>query len=193
VRRCGHRWSALREAIRAGALRAGVRLPSSRVLAQSLGVSRGVVRDAYAQLEAQGFLVVRPRTAPLVASLPEPTAAATRPEQRRPAPRHDLTPTTPDVALFPLNPWLATAQKAVRQASLAVLDYGRPRGHTGLCAALADHLGRTRGVIADPEQIFVIQGTAQAVDLLLRVLGARGAARVAVEDPSHQRSAHAKA
>jgi GntR family transcriptional regulator / MocR family aminotransferase len=175
----------LREAIRAGALRAGVRLPSSRLLAQSLGVSRGVVRDAYGQLDAQGFLVTRPRAAPVVASLPEPPARLRKPESIVSPPRYDLTPTTPDVALFPLNRWLATAQQAARQASLALLDYGDSRGDQGLRQALADHLSRTRGVIADPDQIVVVQGTAQAVDLVLRVLLARRASRVAVEDPSH--------
>ena len=58
----------LRDAILAGALREGVRLPASRVLARQLDVSRGVVSDAYAQLEAQGFLVTGARSAPMVAS-----------------------------------------------------------------------------------------------------------------------------
>jgi GntR family transcriptional regulator/MocR family aminotransferase len=43
--------------------------------------------------------------------------------------------------------------------------------------ALADHLGRTRGVIAEPEQIIVVQGTAQGVWLLLQLLSERGASR----------------
>jgi GntR family transcriptional regulator / MocR family aminotransferase len=175
----------LREAIRAGALRAGVRLPSSRVLAESLGVSRGVVRDAYGQLVAQGFLVTRPRTAPVVAAIPRPITPQREPESAAPVARYDLTPTTPDVTLFPLNRWLSTATQAARRASLASLDYAESRGEQALRAALADHLGRTRGVIAEPEQIIIVQGTAQAFDLLLRVLRRRGAARVAVEDPSH--------
>lgn len=175
----------LREAIRAGALRAGVRLPSSRVLAESMGVSRGVVRDAYGQLEAQGFLVTRPRAAPVVAAIPRPTAPRLEAEPAAPVPRYDLTPTSPDVTLFPLNRWLSTATQAARRASLAMLDYGEALGEGTLRAALADHLGRTRGVIAEPEQIIVVQGTAQAFDLLLRVLRRRGVARVAAEDPSH--------
>jgi GntR family transcriptional regulator/MocR family aminotransferase len=101
------------------------------------------------------------------------------------APRYDLTPTTPDVTLFPLARWLAVAQQVARRASTATLDYREPRGERTLREALADHLGRTRGVIAEPEQIVVVQGTAQGVDLLLRILLARGASRVAVEDPSH--------
>jgi GntR family transcriptional regulator/MocR family aminotransferase len=175
----------LREAIRGGALRAGVRLPSSRSMAASLGVSRGVVRDAYGQLEAQGFVVTRPRAAPVVAAIPSPHAPRRAAEAAGPLPRYDLTPTTPDVTLFPLNRWLSAATQAARRASLATLDYGGPRGERVLRAALADHLGRTRGVIADSEQIIVVQGTAQAFDLLVRILVRRGAVRVAVEDPSH--------
>ena len=176
----------LREAILAGALREGVRLPSSRALAHSLGVSRGVVSDAYGQLEAQGFLITRARAAPVIAAtLSRPESSQREPEQPVLAPRYDLTATTPDVTLFPLSRWLAAAQRVARRASPAALDYREPRGERVLRAALADHLGRTRGVIADPAQIVVVQGTAQGVDLLLRTLRGRGAARVAVEDPSH--------
>lgn len=175
----------LRNAIRGGALREGVRLPSSRALAASLGVSRGVVRDAYGQLSAQGFLVTKPRAAPVVAAVPRADTRPRQPAPPAPAPRYDLTPTTPDVTLFPLNRWLASAQRVARHAPVAMLDYRESRGELELRAALADHLGRTRGVIAEPEQIVVVQGTAQAVDLVLRVLAARGASRVAVEDPSH--------
>jgi GntR family transcriptional regulator/MocR family aminotransferase len=178
---------ALREAILTGALRSGVRLPASRALAQQLGVSRGVVTDVYGQLEAQGFVVSRAREAPVVASVQGPRVVRAEPELEDPPPRYDLTPTTPDVTLFPLTRWLAAAQHAARTSGSATLDYREPRGERVLRAALADHLGRTRGVIADPAQIVIVQGTAQSVDLLLRVLRARGASRVAVEDPSHTR------
>ena len=175
----------LREAIRTGALRESVRLPSSRALAQALGVSRGVVSDAYGQLEAQGFLVTRSRTAPVVAGVPRRDVVRREPEAPARAPRYDLTPTTPDVTLFPLARWLAAAQHVARRASTTTLDYREPRGERVLREALADHLGRTRGVIAEPEQIVVVQGTAQGICSLLHVLSARGASRVAVEDPSH--------
>jgi GntR family transcriptional regulator/MocR family aminotransferase len=154
-------------------------------LARALGVSRGVVTDAYAQLEAQGFLVARPRVGTVVGAFPRPNSLRHEPEPQPAAPRYDLTPTTPDVSLFPLGRWLAAAQQVARHASFALLDYRQPRGEHILRAALADHLGRTRGVITDPEQIVVVQGTAQGVYLLLRMLQARGASRVAVEDPSH--------
>jgi GntR family transcriptional regulator / MocR family aminotransferase len=172
----------LREAIREGALREGARLPSSRRLAAQVGVSRGVVSDAYAQLEAQGYLVVRTRSAPVVAAI-APREARPADERRRPAtqPRFDMTPTTPDVTLFPRRQWLAALSHAVRHAPAHALDYGDPRGELALRETLADHLGRTRGVIADPARIVVVQGTAQGLDVILRAAGAR---RIAVEDPS---------
>jgi GntR family transcriptional regulator/MocR family aminotransferase len=175
----------LRDAIRAGALREGVRLPSSRVLARSLCVSRGVVTDAYGQLEAQGFLVVRPRGAPVVAAVPDVRVVRRRREPPPAALRYDLTPTTPDVTLFPLRRWLAAGQKVARSASVTLLDYRDPRGEPALREALADHLGRTRGVTTDPAEIVVVQGAAQGFDVVLRVLSQRGALRIAVEDPSH--------
>jgi GntR family transcriptional regulator/MocR family aminotransferase len=178
----------LREAILEGALRAGVRLPSSRRLAAQLGVSRGVTSDAYGQLEAQGFLEVRPRRAPVVADVPRRRARPARPEDPAPRPaRFDMSPTTPDVALFPTRRWLAAVGQATRRAPLDALDYGDPRGEPLLRETLAEHVGRTRGVIAEPGQILVVQGTAQAIDLLLRLLIGRGARTVAIEDPSLNR------
>src|SRR5579884_2537764 len=92
----------LREAIREGSLRAGVELPASRRLAAQLGVSRGVARDAYAELEAQGYLQVTPRRAPVVADVPSRQPRTTVPEPPAPPPhRFDMIPTTPDVTLFP--------------------------------------------------------------------------------------------
>src|SRR2546421_3773253 len=70
----------LRDAIREGALREGVRLPSSRQLAAQVGVSRGVASDVYAQLEAQGFVAMRARSAPVVAAVSPAAARAARTE-----------------------------------------------------------------------------------------------------------------
>jgi GntR family transcriptional regulator/MocR family aminotransferase len=174
----------LREAIVGGALRPGVPLPSSRALAAQLGVSRGVTTEAYGQLAAQGFVVNRTKAAPIVAELGPPAHAA---EPRAPAPRaprYDLTPTTPDVTLFPRRRWLSALLEAARAAPAAAYDYGDPRGERELREALADKLGRTRGVVSEPERIVVVQGAAQGIDLLARLLAARGARRIAVEDPS---------
>jgi GntR family transcriptional regulator/MocR family aminotransferase len=178
----------LREAIREGSLRAGVELPASRRLAMQLGVSRGVTSDAYAELEAQGFLDVSPRRPPIVAAVP--TGLRNAPTPLPPAqspPRFDMTPTTPDVTLFPRREWSAALIAAVREASAASLDYGPFQGDHRLRARLADELGRTRAVICEPSQIIIVQGATQGLDLALRVLQQRRATRVAVEDPSLSR------
>ncbi len=172
------------ESITSGALRPGVSLPASRLLAPQLGVSRGVVSDAYQQLAAEGYLILRSRVTPVVA----PLAAATSPSRsgsaRRPV-LYDMTPTSPDASLFPLRRWLAAYDQAVRRAPAAALDYRPPQGEESLRSALADRLGRTRGVVAEPSNIVIVQGTAQAMDLLMRVMRGRNFARIGVEDPSH--------
>src|SRR5215472_13089710 len=88
-----------RDAIASGALRPGVRLPSSRSLSLQLGVSRGVTTEAYEQLAAQGFLINRVKAAPVVAEVARSSAPAPSRTVTRPA-RFDLTPNTPDVSLF---------------------------------------------------------------------------------------------
>jgi GntR family transcriptional regulator/MocR family aminotransferase len=174
----------LREAIVDGALRPGVRLPSSRALAAELGVSRGVTTEAYSQLEAQGFLVSRTKAVPVVAEIATSRESAQPLEPAPKAPRYDFVPTTPDVTMFPIRRWTAALLEVARTAPSAAFDYGDPRGERELQEVLADHLGRTRGILADPARILVVQGAAQGVDLLVRVLAGRGAHRVAVEDPS---------
>jgi GntR family transcriptional regulator / MocR family aminotransferase len=178
----------LREAISEGSLRAGVELPASRQLAAQLGVSRGVTTDAYAELESQGYIQIFPRRPPVVAEVPR---AAPRPISPAPPAEHpvrfDMTPTTPDVTLFPRRHWSAALTAAVHDADPTVLNYGDPRGNLALRRKLADELGRTRGVICEPENIIIVQGATQGLDLVLRVLRDRGAKRIAVEDPSLDR------
>jgi GntR family transcriptional regulator / MocR family aminotransferase len=175
----------LREAIRAGRLRTGVRLPASRVLAAQLGVSRGVVTDAYEQLTSEGWLAARRGAGTVVAAGPGRPPASEPPRPCR-AVRADFTPTTPDVSLFPRRLWARAVAHATASAPDAALDYGEPAGARGLREALADHLGRTRGTVAAPGAIVVCAGYHQAIALLCGVLGARGATRIAFEDPSLQ-------
>lgn len=173
----------LRDAIRSGALRAGVRLPSSRALAAQLGISRGVASDAYEQLIAQGFLRNRVKAAPVVAPVARSSPPIARRTASRPV-RFDLTPGVPDVSLFPVRSWAQVLVRAAEASPSSALDYGAPRGELELREALADHLGRTRGVVTDPECIIIVSGTAQGVYLLALALAGTGARRIAVEDPS---------
>ena len=173
----------LREAIHGGSLAAGTRLPSSRALAGHLAVSRGVVTDAYARLAAQGLLETRRKAAPVVALAASAASAAPAAAAPAPRPRYDFTATTPDVTLFPAGRWVAAMRQAVASAPPAGFDYGDPQGDVGLRQMLAAYLGRARGVSAGPQDILVVQGAAQAIDLVARLLVRRGARRVVVNDP----------
>lgn len=102
---------ALRSAIQEGRLPARTALPASRRLATDLGVSRGVVSDAYDQLACEGYLEVKPRAAPVVASVAAGTPAT--PEPSAPRWRFDFTETTPEVALFPRRAWSRAVHRAV--------------------------------------------------------------------------------
>jgi GntR family transcriptional regulator/MocR family aminotransferase len=175
--------TAIADAVRDGRLTAGTRLPASRDLARQLDVSRGVVTDAYAQLVAQGFLIVRPRQAPTVAAGSHEPVSEPSPPRLREA-RWDFTPTTPDVALFPRDVWRRALDSALRTAPDALLDYGDRHGAEPLRAALAERLGRVRGVVTSPRQLIIVQGFAQGLDVVCATLAADGRRRLAVEDPA---------
>jgi GntR family transcriptional regulator / MocR family aminotransferase len=175
----------LREAVRSGRLPPGSALPSSRVLAEQLGIARGVVVEAYDQLVAEGYLVARQGSATRVADAALVGAAPPRPAEPSKPLRYDFRPGVPALDTFPRSAWLASLRKALTQAPHAALGYGDPRGQPALRQALVGYLGRVRGVAADPEQVLVCSGFAQGTALVCRALGRRGARRVAMEDPCH--------
>lgn len=173
----------IRENIQAGRLAMGARLPSSRGLASELGISRGVVTEAYSQLVAEGYLVTR-QGAPVRVARTVRTAAAS-PPARSMLPSFPLHfhPGLPDLAGFPRDRWLRSLRAAWRQAPIDAVGYPDPRGVPALRQALAEYLGRVRGAVAEPEQLMVCTGFTQAFSLLCRWLADRGVERVALEDP----------
>ncbi|MCG8970115.1 MULTISPECIES: MocR-like pyridoxine biosynthesis transcription factor PdxR [Streptomyces] len=183
--------AALRDAVRSGRLAQGTRLPSSRDLAADLGVSRGLVTEAYEQLTAEGYL----RSGRGAGTWVGDAVRAARPRARDLAPRSpgarvDFVPGTPDLSLFPRSAWAAAQRSVLTELPHEGLGYPDPRGLPRLRTALAELLTRRRGVVADPERIVVVSGVAQASALLGGVLHARGTRTVGVEDPgSPQHSA----
>src|SRR3954470_14456090 len=173
----------LRGAIRSGALTPGAPVPSTRDLARQLGVSRGLVVDAYAQLGAEGYLVVRQGARPRVAAVPGAGAARAAEPPPAPVPRYDFRPAIPDVSMFPREVWLRCVRRGLAAMTDEDLGYGDPRGVPKLRAALADYLGRVRGVRCDPSRFVVTSGYMQSEGLVCRALAAAGARRVAVERP----------
>ena len=198
----------IRERIRSGALPAGVALPPSRTLAGDLGVSRGVVVEAYAQLVAEGYLTSRSggytQVAPAAArSARAPSPAGAAPAQpvtpARAAPVPNLSgapwsgPSPPvvdfgygrgNLAAFPRAAWLRSVRRVLTEAPADRLGYMDGHGTLELRSSLAAYINRVRGTHADTETILITNGYAQAVWLLLWVLAKSGATTLAVEDPS---------
>ena len=176
----------LRDAIRRGSLRAGVRLPSTRALAGELSISRPIVLDAYDQLAAEGYLHTRPGARPVVADIAAPAPAPVKDRSDESAPiHHDLRPALPDLTMFPKRAWLKALRRAIHEMPASAFGYDGRDGTIDLRRVLADYLGRVRGVIADADRIIITSGFAEARALACCVLKSVGVDRLGVEDPSY--------
>ncbi|GIJ38958.1 MocR-like pyridoxine biosynthesis transcription factor PdxR [Micromonospora andamanensis] len=184
--------SAIKEKIRNGVLLPGVPLPSSRLLARDIGVSRSVVVEAYEQMSAEGYLEAvqgsgtRVATRPVVgvdrgSGLDEPTA---------PAVRWDLRVGATDVTNFPLQEWLSCYQRATQSLGANDLSYPPITGIPALRTELASYLGRVRGVRVEPAHTMVTMGFAHGLGLICRTLPTVGIDRIGVENPGSGKQFH---
>ena len=175
----------LLDAIRSGTLRAGVQLPSTRALAAQFGISRPLVLDVYAQLAAEGYLILRRGARPVVAAVAATTAAEAPVAAPADHIRFDLRPAMPDVGQFPRKAWLRAIRNVLGELPAGELGYGDLRGSIVLRTVIADYLGRVRGVRADPSRIYITSGFAEGRALTGAAFHARGIRRLAVENPSY--------
>jgi GntR family transcriptional regulator/MocR family aminotransferase len=194
----------IRDSILAGRLRAGDRLPSTRTYAADAGISRKTAEEAYAQLEAEGYLHRRAGSGSFVAEAP-----AFRPghgKSGKPAGRRALSrrgraigsaraciePMTvrafagglPAVDAFPVELWQRLLARRARRLDGGTLCYGDPAGYLPLRESLASYLGTSRGVRCDASQIVIVSSSQQALDLAARLLLDPGDP-VWVEDPGY--------
>ncbi|WP_105385124.1 MocR-like pyridoxine biosynthesis transcription factor PdxR [Neorhizobium alkalisoli] len=195
----------LRDQIVSGVYAPGDRLPSTRALAEELGVSRTTVTTAFDQLISEGYVTVRQGAKATVADNVAISSTDQEPrignvyqrlsgyaKRAMELPSHlpgsgnlrydfrygDVAPDD-----FPRLAWrkaLTTAVLARRER----LGYGHPAGSLHLRQALQGYLWRARGIRCDAEQIVVVNGSQQAVDLCARVLVDPGD-RVLVEEPCY--------
>jgi GntR family transcriptional regulator/MocR family aminotransferase len=173
-----------RQAIRSGRLGAGQRVPSSRALAKALSLSRGLVQECYAQLQAEGYLVTRGGSATRVAGAATRAEPAQHAPPSRPAPMvADFRSGVPDLGSFPRQTWAWAIREACRAAPNTDLDYGDPAGNPRLREVLTAYLRRVRAVDTMAGRLIVCSGMAQGLGLVLRVLAGQGLQRVACEDP----------
>src|SRR5690242_17561340 len=131
--------AALREAVQAGRLVPGTRLPSSRSLALDLGIARNTVAEAYAELVAEGWLTARQGSGTVVAQRVAPPPPVTRRAADADV-RFDLTVSMPDITEFPRAEWVRSTRRALMAAPSEAFGPGDPQGRIELRTALAEYL-----------------------------------------------------
>lgn len=198
---------ALRRAIHQGTLQLGQRLPSSRLLAADLGVSRVTVEGAYGQLEAEGYLRRRVGQGTFVAINAGKPAKNHRPSGSPPlSPRGRLIlqtggcrdPQLPlpfaagsaDLRAFPLKLWQQLTARQLRLNGTALMGYGDPQGYPPLREAIAGYVSQTRAVNCDARQVIVLTSSQQALQLIATLLLSPGD-NVWIEEPGYCGAANA--
>ncbi len=196
--------AALRRVILGGAIPPGSRLPATRALAERLGVSRTLVVSVYEQLVAEGYASGRAGagtfvSAEMVEPPPVPKPVASSAPVDRPDAVARYARLRPEAQLFDLAPfnvgrcsvdertlrvWRSLSAAVLRRPEPMWLGYSDPRGSPALRAAIARYLRAARGVVCDPDQILILSGVQQAIDLVIKILIAPGDA-VWIEDPTY--------
>jgi GntR family transcriptional regulator/MocR family aminotransferase len=205
-------YAKLRQQILTGAFSAGQQIPSSRTLAGDLCVSRNTVMNAIEQLIAEGYLEGEAGTGTFVAQVVpeemtsvEREAAITRERPPRSIrwsrfgervgsspPRFQPLSTTPmpfrpgipAFDRFPFDVWGRLFNRCWRRRSAEMLNYGDPCGYLPLRRAIADYMALARGIRAAPEQVIIVSGAQQGLELTARLLLDEGD-EVWMEDPGY--------
>lgn len=196
----------LRSAILQGTLQGQRRLPAGRVLAKQLGLARITVSQAYDQLEAEGFVVRRSGAGTFIAHhlpLPQSVDLQARPFQPTLSswgkrvlqtavsptpklPKHEIEfgfgRAFPHI--FPYDIWRKLLARYLSTDDAMLSRYGSVAGFLPLRKALADYLTRWRGVVCTAEQVVIVNGAQQALDILARLLLEPGD-EVLVETPGY--------
>ena len=207
-----YRWlyTALRSEILSGRLRPGTRLPATRDLARQYALARGTIVNAFDQLRSEGYIEgavgsgtyvsrvlpealfevahQRPEDAPT----PRRPKLALSPYARRatpfagyePRPTHAFRANLPALDLFPIALWAKITARCLRRVSTRHLMASDPSGYRPLRQAIADHLSRSRGVRCQSQQVAIVSGVQQALDLAARLFIAPGD-RVCMESPGY--------
>jgi GntR family transcriptional regulator / MocR family aminotransferase len=206
-------YDSVRAGILDGRFNAGLRLPASRALARSVGVSRITVTECYERLIAEGYLEARRGSGTFVrARLPELSPFALRkPDAPLDRELGDLSPRLsrygtavnvslhrptppdtlrldrhgPDVSQFPRTVWAKLLARRLQGSDRSLLNYAQDfRGSPNLRNQLALYLAQARAVICDPDQILIVSGSQQAIYLAARILLNEGD-QVAMESPGY--------
>ncbi|HKU97438.1 MAG TPA: PLP-dependent aminotransferase family protein [Vineibacter sp.] len=194
----------LRQLILGGRIRSGTALPGSREMAVNLRLSRNTVLLSYDRLTIEGFLETRAARGTFVSArvLRAPTGQPTTTDQRldiarlaapqpgaavRARPTIDFSFANPGTDAFPAQAWRRLILQKLAQAGTLVARHGDPSGLPDLRQAIADHLGPARGLAVHRDQVLIVSGVQEALNVLCRVLDVSGAS-VVVENPGYRRA-----
>jgi GntR family transcriptional regulator / MocR family aminotransferase len=187
----------LRSAILDGRLQAGARLPATRDFAIQYSVSRGTVVTVFEQLQSEGYVVARVGAGTRISerlsqdalrrqvsrsrvrNLPTPIGGLPTWRPARPFRAYE-----PALSEFPSDVWARVAGRRLRRASPSLLGGGDPRGYAPLREAVAAYLGSSRGVNCSADNVVILSGAQQGLDLLARVLVKPGDS-VWMEEPGY--------
>jgi GntR family transcriptional regulator/MocR family aminotransferase len=207
-----YRWlyATLRAEILNGRLSSGARLPSTRDLARQYGLARGTIVNAFEHLKSEGYVEGSVGSGTYVSKvLPEKllhvalghTATPAVPGKRQPVvsdygrraklfggyenrSTRAFRANLPALDLFPTTLWTKITLRCLRRISIRNLMGCDPLGYIPLRQAVAEYLGRSRGVRCVPEQVVIVSGVQEALDLTARLLLNPGD-RVCVENPGY--------
>jgi len=205
-------YEGLRHAVLRGQIRPGERLPSTRALAADLGVSRNTVSSAYEQLLAEGYIEAKVGSGTCVArSLPDELLSATvdsikvkkkRVRRRSLSTRGKMLSSRPvrvltvagrpqpfasglpDLHEFPYATWARLMSRHWRRPGYNLVGYGDPAGYKPLREAIASYLRGSRAVRCETEQVVIVSGSQQALDISARLLLDPGDTAL-LEDPGY--------
>ncbi|MFC3050352.1 MocR-like pyridoxine biosynthesis transcription factor PdxR [Kordiimonas pumila] len=169
-------YTQLRDIVLEGKTPTGTRMPSSRALAQHLGISRNTVLAVYDQLVAEGYFTSKtgagtfvnaeiPDTFNTAAPLSEPTVSknGTGPAVHN---HGAVWPGMPAFDAFPRDLWARLISRVWRKADEAVYTHNDPLGYAPLRKAISIYLGASRGVVAQPDQVIIVSGLIQGFRLI---------------------------
>lgn len=184
----------IRDEIRTGGLKAGIRLPSTRVLAEHLKVSRSTTQMAYEQLLAEGYIESVPCKGYFIAKMEElvevtaQTDGAMIKSDDRKVQGYtvDFSPRGIDLDSFPYNTWRKLSKDTLINDNGEMFHKGDPQGEPGLREAIRGYLHSARGVNCTAEQIVVGAGSEYLLMLLAQILGS--GRRIAMENPTYKQA-----
>ena len=179
------------QAIAAGQLSPGDRLPGSRTLAQALGVSRSTLVHAYERLIAEGILISRAKRGVFVADQPQPGIQPRLTFNSTPAPRPLAFDSGADTQVFPNRHWQKSLRAGWQTPDPGVLDDAYATGYPDLKLAIVEYLHQLRGLNCSPEQVFITAGNRDALTLLRHTFSRISpGSRWLTETPSHSPIRH---